>query len=503
VSRDRGERCCRAGGVHSLCLGLLLILLGCESGGELPVDPDPPLDDEPSPLLGVVDAGERAHAILTAEAPGDRAGWSVDSAGDTDGDGLDEILVGAPFASGGFEEGGAVYLVHGSVEGVHSLDVAAARLDGEHRQDRAGWAVAGVGDTNADGRDDVLVGAPYAIGGLDERGAVYLVRGPFDGAQTLASAHVRYIGERDGDRIGTAVAAAGDVNGDGRADSLIGSPYLQGDAGEAGGAYLVLHAMVGQQSISEADVRILGEVDGDDAGAAVASAGDVNGDGFGDILVGAPGESTVGEHAGAAYLLHGPMLGEVQLADAAVKFTGDQGSELEPNGVAYSGDLAGYAVGPAGDTDGDGAAEILVGAPCQDLDGSRECHGIVHALVAAGDEVVALGHTDVMLAGATADEGAGVTLGPAGDVDGDGRDDILIGTTNSYQAYLLYGPVDHGLGLEQADVIVTGGHFDALAGAGDLDGDGYDDVVLGAPITGHDGIEGGAVFVFRGGPVPR
>ena len=176
----------------------------------------------------------------------------------------------------------------------------------------------------------------------------------------LDLADYRLVGEDREDFAGASVAGAGDVDGDGLGDLLVGASGHDGGGSNAGAAYLILGASLGAPSLglSLADHRFVGESSGDDAGASVAGAGDVDGDGLGDLLVGAPDDDDGESDAGAAYLVLGASLGpggDLDLSLADFKFRGER----------YE-DVAGSAVSAAGDLDGDGRGDLLVGAPSVD-----------------------------------------------------------------------------------------------------------------------------------------
>jgi hypothetical protein len=309
------------------------------------------------PVSGTFDLSE-ADAKLVGEGAYALAGSSA-AAGDVDGDDVEEILVGAHQEDEGGTYAGAAYVVSGPVSGTTSLTLADAKLVGEEIYDYAGVSVA-AGDVDGDGVEDILVGASGSDAGGVDSGAVYVVSGPVSGTLDLAEADAKLVGDT-GDLAGASVSS-GDVDGDGVGDVIAGAP-----AGLV--TYLVLGAVSGTASLSLADTKLVGEAFGDNTGSSVSS-GDVDGDGVDEILVGAFFEGTGGSHAGAAYVVLEHADGTVDLSLADAKLMGEA-----------AGDQAGISIA-AGDTDGDGAQDVLVGANGQDAGGIGA--GAVYLLLGGG-----------------------------------------------------------------------------------------------------------------------
>jgi hypothetical protein len=235
----------------------------------------------------------------------------------------------------------------------------------------------------------------------------------------------------------------GDVDGDGFDDLLIGAPYNDDYAINAGAAYLVLGHSLGADSdidLSTAYYQFVGENIVDYAGYSVAAAGDVDGDGLADLLIGANGNDDGGNASGKSYLVLAadlpPAGGEVSLADAHYSFAGENAA-----------DAAGEALSSAGDIDGDGLDDLLFGAPSNDDGGnlSGKCYLVFGASVASPGSM-SLADADRKFVGDGIEEFACQDLAPTGDVDGDGLDDLLIGAAGNDEwggsagkAFLYYG----------------------------------------------------------------
>jgi len=303
----------------------------------------PVLGEHSLSAVGVRIAGEQMNDFL---------GHAVDFAGDINGDGVQEVLVGAYHRNDGLEGTyeGAVYVVDPPSSGEVALDEA-TRILGSSAGIEAGYALAGPGDMDGDGLAEVAIGARYDSTGGEYAGAVYVVAGPATGITTVADSDAAWTGELAGAYAGSALSRAGDVNGDGLADLLVGSRRQDGAGDSAGAAHLLVGPLAAGGSLLDATARLLGVNAGDRAGWAVADGGDFNGDGFDDVWVGAPRNSEELRVAGAAYLALGPLVGTRSLQDAHRRILG----AMEEN-------LLGVALAGIGDIDGDGGADVLIGA---------------------------------------------------------------------------------------------------------------------------------------------
>ncbi|MCK6501885.1 hypothetical protein L6R53_00530 [Myxococcota bacterium] len=440
-------------------------------------------------------------ATFYGEEAGDRAGGAVGAGGDLDGDGLNDVVIGASWHNGTLLEDvvavGAAYVAYGPITGTYNLSTAEGKIEGAADQDRLGSSVSIIGDVDDDGYDDVLIGAFGVDTGGYAGGASYLFNGPIADVISADSATATLVGELANDRSGSAVAG-GDFDGDNRADFLIGAYENDGLASSAGAVYLVYGPATGTIDLSFADARILGAMAGDWAGFSVANAGDVNGDGEDDILIGAPFAHPDEAYVGAAYVVYGPPDdGDSSLEDADRVYTG-----INP------GDRAGYSVAGAGDINNDGRSDILVGAP--NNDSGAEESGAAY-LVSGNASSATLTAALATFVGEDADDHVGSAVDGAGDVDGDGRLDVLIGAdrddyadSDAGGAYVVMGPISGAFDLSESEGKVIGEAADdyvgsSLAGAGDMNGDGFDDFVIGAPGNDFLGDNAGAAYLIYGG----
>ncbi|MFQ5414621.1 MAG: hypothetical protein ACE5E6_09210 [Phycisphaerae bacterium] len=331
---------------------------------------------------------DTADASFVGEAAGDKAGKTVAGVGDVNNDGYDDFVVAAKDAE--FDPGtktGLSYLILGKASGWStnvSLSTADASYGGEKAGDKSGGSVAGAGDVNGDGYADFLIGAEKQDTNGKDAGKVYLILGKASGWATgvsLAAADASYNGEAAGDKAGKSVAGVGDVNGDGKADFVVGAEKQATGGVDAGKAYVIFGKASGwttNASLATANASYFGENTKDKAGKSVAKAGDVNGDGFGDFLVGAPDNADAGTKAGKTYLIYGKSSGwsaNVSLANADASYTGEN-----------TNDKSGDSLAGGGDVDGNGTGDFLISAP--DSSAAANKAGEVHLVLGTGGYTV-------------------------------------------------------------------------------------------------------------------
>ncbi len=464
----------------------------CEDG----IDNDCDDMDASCPLEGEISAS-LADAVILGEAAGDKSGYSISAAGDVDNDGYDDIFIGAYNESSTATYAGAAYLVRGPVTGTIRLSTRGTKLSGEAEYDAAGYAVAGAGDINSDGFADLLTGAYTEDLGGTSAGATYVVLGPLTADMSLSSAQAKLYGEDDGDRSGYALDWAGDTNADGFDDIIIGAPYDSTGGADAGAAYVVLGPVTGEVSLADSTAKLAGESRPDSAGVAVAGVGDVNDDGYADVLVGAEDEETSGTSAGAAYLVLGPFLADASLSEAEAKLT----AEGEYN-------KAGSALSAAGDLNDDGYADVIVGAWGESSIASYG--GAAYVFLGPFDGTISLAEADAKLVGDSTNGFAGIAVSGIGDTDGDGTTGLLVGATgisdagsSSGATYLWQGALEGTAPLSASMAVFMGEAGSDLAGcsvagAGDINGDHLDDVLFGAYGESTAGADAGATYLFLG-----
>lgn len=427
-------------------------------------------------------------------ALGDRTGFSGGGAGDINHDGIPDLVLGAPEATPSSDRtrAGQSYAIFGGQANLDALDradgirdgrIQLAKLDGLHgftingsaAYQNAGRAT-GAGDLNHDGIDDLVIGATGAV----SSGAAYVVFGRNTGTgpafpATLELATLNgsngftILSSGSGDSLGIALSAAGDVNGDGIDDLILGGSTADpAGRSNAGQAYLIFGRSSFPATFNLATLNgsngfvINGSAAGDNLGISVTGVGDANGDGLDDVLVGAYGADATGRpNAGAAYLIFGKVAATAGAFPAVMEVAALNGS----NGVAFPGiaanDYSGFSVSAARDINGDGINDLLIGALYADPRG----------IPSAGQSYVVYGS-----------RGFGARFDLAGLLAANGGDRSNGFVLNGFQA---------------------DGQAYAAIGLGDINRDGLADLSVSSPYSDTNGLSApGQVYVVFGKPSP-
>ncbi len=478
---------------------------------------------------------------IDGKAAGDALGTSVAGAGDVNGDGYDDLIVGAPYAGFNNNGAGSAYVVFGHA-GAFSHPLALTSLAGNNGfqipgitpDDQFGFSVSSAGDINDDGYADMFIGAWGSDTSNAGAGSGYVLLGKnagFNATEFLlltGSNGFGINGVAVGDGAGFSVAAAGDHNGDGFDDLILGAPHANASGSNSGKSYVVfgkaggfpsmlaLSGMIGGSS----GYALAGEMAGGYSGRSVSSAGDVNGDGYADVIIGADHDDPLTGYHGSSYLVFGKP-GVFTTSMALSSLDGNNGFRLD-SPAEY--DQSGVSVDSAGDINGDGYADLIIGAP-----------GSTPAGFNSGSSYVVFGHSGnfahpLQLVGLNGNNGfrldggqafakSGIAVSAAGDINGDGVDDLLIGASladtpipDAGRSYVVFGRIgggfphplslsslngSNGFRLDGIDAHDFSGR--SVSAAGDINGDGVADLVIGAPGGGANGKpDSGSSYVVFG-----
>jgi hypothetical protein len=492
------------------------------------------------PALSLSDLDGSNGFVINGVAEGDGSGTSVDNLGDINGDGIDDLIIGAPFADPNGGASGQSYVVFGRRDGFgDSLDLSSLNgsngfvLNGIGAGNLSGRSVSEAGDINGDGINDLIIGADSADPNGNDSGESYVVFGRregFEASLELADLNGRngfsISGANTGDFSGRSVNQAGDVNGDGIDDLIIGA-YLadSGDRGSNGVSYVVFGRRDGFESnldLASLDgtngVAIHGIETGDFSGRSVSHAGDINGDGIDDLMIGAPLADSNAANSGESYVVFGRRGGfgaNLELSD----LNGRNGFVIEGD---RRGDYSGSAVSHAGDINGDGIDDLIIGASSADPNGSNSGKSYVvfgrrGGFEASLDLSSLNGSNGFVINGIGVLHFSGNAISSAGDINGDGIDDLIVGApfadpngSDSGESYVVFGRnggFDASLELSSLDgsngFMISGIDTSdrsgvSVSGAGDVNGDGVDDLIIGADSADPNGNGSGESYVVFG-----
>jgi len=413
-----------------------------------------------------------------------RFGSAVSTAGDVNGDGYSDVLVGAYRYDNGQTDEGGVFIYHGSASGL----AANSNWGEESGQAGAfyGYSVSTAGDVNGDGYSDIIVGALNFDNGQLDEGKAYVYFGSASGMSFYPKWSTE--SNQENASYGISVSTAGDVNGDGFSDVVIGADRYTNGESEEGKVY-VYHGFA--NGLSGYNWTAESNQSGAYLGNSVSTAGDVNGDGFSDVIVAARDYDNALANAGKVFVFHGSASG----LSVTANWTAESNQAVSGFGVSVS---------TAGDLNGDGFSDVIVGASRFDNGQTDEgkvfvYYGSVSGLSATANWTAESNQVNAYF---------GYCVSTAGDVNGDGYSDVIIGAvyfdngqTDEGRAFAYYGSAT-GLSLATnwfAESNQIGGYFgNCVASAGDINGDGFSDVIIGATGFESGQVDEGRVYAFNG-----
>jgi hypothetical protein len=481
---------------------------------------------------------------IAGAAAFDSAGCAF-SAGDVNGDGFGDMIVGADGASfNARTDCGVSYVIFGKASALDNINLASFasadgfRIVGAAAGDRSGYSVSSAGDVNGDGYADMIVGCQLADNNSrNNSGSSYVIFGKLSGfsdidLDTFSTAGLdgfRIDGAAINDGSGHLIAYAGDVNGDGYGDVIVGAPSASNNGRtESGSSYVIFgkssgFANIDLASLSAADgFRIDGQGSYDKSGISVSSAGDVNGDGYGDVIVGAFLAGNNGrDDSGSGYVVFGKSSGFANIDLASLSAA--DGFRID--GASFN-HYSCRVVDGAGDVNGDGCDDIIVGT-ARAGNNSRSFSGSSYVVFGKPTGLAnvdlatfsSAGPHGFRIDGAVAGDRAGVPSS-AGDINGDGFADIIVGAysannnsrSDSGSCYLVFGKATGFTNIDLATFPNAGTQGFRLDGAaaddflgtvpasaGDVNGDGYVDLMVGTGGSDVNGSGSGASYIIFGG----
>ncbi len=419
-------------------------------------------------------------------------GFSVASAGDVNGDGYTDVIIGAPAYDNGHVDEGRFFAYYGSTSGLPAIADYSV-IEGNQTGAQLGSSISTAGDVNGDGYSDVLIGVPFFDLGQIDEGLVYLIFGSPTGLEYGVGWSAE--SNQAGAQFANSVATAGDVNGDGYSDIIVGANRYDSGQTNEGSVYVWLGSASGpgvNGTPLNADWTSEGNQASADFGKSVSTAGDVNGDGYSDVIIGAPAYDNGEVDEGKFFAFYGSSSGLPATPDYSAVESNQTGAHL------------GSSVSSAGDVNGDGYSDVLIGVP--DYDYGQTDEGLVYAFYGS-----ATGLEYTVGWSAQSDQASalfGISVSSAGDVNGDGYSDAIVGASafdnglvDEGAAFLYMGSAS---GLSLTSNWSTEGNQPlaylgvCVSSAGDVNGDGYSDVIVGSTQYTSGATTDGAAFVHYG-----
>ena len=467
----------------------------------------------------------------------DKSGISVSGGLDINGDGIDDLIIGAEGAKPNGYSSGKTYVLYGTNQGFPNIFELSGVdgtngfvINGEAPDDESGASVSSAGDVNGDGIDDLVIGAWRSDPNGPSSGRSYVVFGsdtdlphPLELSSLDGMNGFALNGRVEGGRSGRSVSGIGDINGDGIDDLIIRSFY----AGINGGAHVVFGRSTGFSSeIDLADLDgsngflIIGGPGTNGFGSRVGFVGDINNDGINDLAIGLPFADPNGDRSGATALIFG--------SSAGFGSTVNLSALDDTEGVIFNGERdfnrSGESVSGVGDINGDGIDDLVISSWYRDYFGESRGDAYVifgsDALPSPFELSAIDGSNGFVVYGENAYDAFGRSVTKAGDINGDGIDDVIFGASGSYDvsnvvnttgsAYVLFGsaagftsPFDlnsiNGLNGVSLTGISTGDRTGfSVSGVGDVNNDGLDDIIVGAPRSRPNNTLAGRSYVVFG-----
>jgi hypothetical protein len=425
-----------------------------------------------------------AACMVESDQQSAMLGASVSGAGDVNGDGFADVIVGGIYYDSGQTDEGAVFVYHGSASGIDST--YDKRVESNQGYALLGWSVSGAGDVNGDGFADVIVGAIWYDSGQPNEGAAFVYHGSASGINTTFDKMVE--SNQNDASFGISVSGAGDVNGDGFSDIIVGAEDYENGQTTEGAAFVYLGSASGINTTF--DKMVESNQTYASMGNSVSGAGDVNGDGYSDVIVGAENYDF---GKGAAFVYLGSASG-INTTAASIIQSNQQSAHL------------GRSVSGAGDVNGDGFADVIVGADYYDNGQTDEGAAFIYHGSSSGIDTM----YNKMVESNQSYARMGYSVSGAGDVNGDGFADVVVGALDYSNGQAAEGTafIYHGSasGINTTfDKMVESNQSNArfgisVSGAGDVNDDGYSDIIVGADhyTNGAGQSSEGAFYVYHG-----